>query len=189
VALDLPRLHADALASTDRLVAEVGDDQWRLPTPCEDWDVRELVNHIVSGNLWVAPLMTGSTIEDVGDRLDGDVLGGDPLDEYRRSASEARSAFCAEGAMAAPANVSYGPVPGRVYVGHRFIDVLVHGWDLAIAASLETTLRSDLVEACLEVVLPEAELLAASGAFGEDHEVPEGASSQTRLLALLGRHG
>jgi uncharacterized protein (TIGR03086 family) len=188
MALDLPRLHADALGETGRLVAVVGDDQWHLPTPCEDWDVRELVNHLVSGNLWVAPLITGSTIDEVGERLDGDVLGDDPIDAYHRSAAEADSAFSAEGAMDAPANVSYGPVPGRVYAGHRFIDVLVHGWDLAVGAGLDTTLRPDLVEACLEVVLPEADLLAASGAFGADHEVPEGASPQARLLALLGRH-
>jgi uncharacterized protein (TIGR03086 family) len=189
MALDLPGLHADALAETGRLLAGVGDDQWHLPTPCEDWDVRVLVNHIVSGNLWVAPLMTGSTIEEVGERLDGDVLGGDPVDAYRRSASEADAAFRADGAMDAPANVSYGPVPGRVYAGHRFIDVLVHGWDLAVGAGLDTRLRPDLVDACLEVVLPQAESLAASGAFGEDHEIPEGASPQTRLLALLGRQG
>ncbi len=187
--LDLPRLHAQALADTGRLVAAVRDDQWHLPTPCEDWDVRELVNHIVSGNFWVAPLMTGSTIEDVGDRLDGDVLGADPVDAYRRSAAEAQAAFGAENAMDSQANVSYGPVPASVFAGHRFIDVLVHGWDLAVGAGLDTTLRPGLVEACLEVVLPEADMLAASGAFGQDHEVPDGASSQTKLLALLGRHG
>jgi uncharacterized protein (TIGR03086 family) len=66
---------------------------------------------------------------------------------------------------------------------------LVHGWDLAVAVGLDTTLRPDLVDACLEVVEPEAEMLAASGAFGDDHHVPEDASPQTRLLALLGRHG
>jgi uncharacterized protein (TIGR03086 family) len=187
--LDLPRAHRDALAETGRLVAAVGDDQWHLPTPCEDWDVGELVNHVVGGNLWVAPLMTGSTIEEVGDRLDGDVLGDDPVDAYRRSADEADAAFSVEGAMDAPANVSYGPVPGRVYAGHRLVDVLVHGWDLAVGAGLDTRLRPDLVDACLEVVVPEADVLAASGAFGEDHDVPEGASPQTRLLALLGRHG
>ena len=189
MALDLPALHAEALAETGRLVAAVGDDQWHRPTPCEDWDVRDLVNHVVSGNFWVAPLMTGSTIEDVGDRLDGDVLGDDPVDAYRRSAEEAAAAFSADGAMEALANVSYGPVPGRVYAGHRFIDVLVHGWDLAVGTGADTNLRPNLVEACLEVVQPEAAMLAASGAFGEDHEVPEGAAPQTRLLALLGRHG
>lgn len=188
MALDLPWLHAEALGSTDATIAGVGKDQWQLRTPCEDWDVRAVVNHVVSGNLWVRPLMTGQTIEDVGSRLDGDVLGSDPLGAYRRSADEAQAAFGAEGAMEAPANVSYGPVPGSVFAGHRFLDVLVHGWDIAVGAGLDTTLRADLVEACLEVVLPEADMLARSGAFGDNHEVPEGASPQVRLLALLGRH-
>jgi uncharacterized protein (TIGR03086 family) len=148
-----------------------------------------VVNHVVSGNFWVKPLVTGVTIEEVGDRLDGDLLGDDPLAAYRRSADEAGAAFLAEGAMDAPANVSYGPVPGSVYAGHRLIDVLVHGWDMAVGAGLDTTLRSDLVDACLEIVLPEAENYATSGAFGTDHEVPQGASPQVHLLALLGRHG
>ena len=189
MALDLPQLHHEALGETEALVAAVRDDQWHLPTPDDEWDVRQLVNHVVSGNLWVTPLITGSTIEDVGDRLDGDVLGDDPLAEYRQSAVQADAAFSAPGAMDAPANVSYGPVPGSVYAGHRLIDVLVHGWDLAVAADLDTDLRPHLVDACLEVVEPQAELLAASGSFGDDHSVPEGASPQVRLLAILGRHG
>ena len=47
---------------------------------------------------------------------------------------------------------------------------------------------SDWDHGWLAVVEPEAEMLAASGAFGDDHHVPEGASPQTKLLALLGRH-
>jgi uncharacterized protein (TIGR03086 family) len=185
---DPVEVHHQALGETKALVAAVRADQWQLDTPDDEWDVRQLVNHIVAGNLWVPPLMSGSTIAEVGDRLDGDVLGDDPLGAYSRSASEADAAFRAEGAMEAEANVSYGPVPGRVYAGHRLVEVLVHGWDLAVATGLDSTLRSDLVDACLEVVEPEAEMLAASGAFGDDHHVPEDASPQTRLLALLGRH-
>src|SRR5262249_30896405 len=56
-----------------RYVDSVGDGQWQMPTPCEGWDVRELVNHIVSGNFWAGELARGKTIEEVGDRLDGDV--------------------------------------------------------------------------------------------------------------------
>ena len=188
MALDLPELHAEALAATGDLVFAVGDDQWSLPTPDEEWNVRDLVNHLVAGNLWVEPLTTGSTIEEVGDRLDGDQLGDDPAAAYRASAAQAEAAFRADGAMEAMANVSYGPVPGSVYAGHRFMDVFVHGWDLAMGAGLDTTLRADLVDACLEVIEPQAEMLAGSGAFGDDHHVPEGATPQVRLLALLGRH-
>src|SRR5207245_8971838 len=77
MASDLPDLHDRALAGTRRYVAAVGSDQWTSASPCEGWDVRELVNHIVSGNFWAGELARGKTIDEVGDRLDGDMLGDD----------------------------------------------------------------------------------------------------------------
>ena len=61
------------------------------------------------------------------------MLGADPLGAYDASAAVAAATFEASGALEAPCAVSYGPVPGSVYAGHRFIDVLIHGWDLAVA--------------------------------------------------------
>jgi uncharacterized protein (TIGR03086 family) len=189
MSVDLPEVHARALDNTRRIVAAIRREQFGDPTPCDDWDVEELLAHVVSGNLWVAPLVGGETIEEVGDRLDGDVLGADHVTAYGRSADEAAAAFGAPGAMDAPCAVSYGPVPGSVYCGHRLIDVLVHGWDLAEATGGNTTLPADLVDACIEVVTPQLDMLEGSGAFGSDHTVPDGASPQTKLLAWLGRHG
>ena len=91
--------------------------------------------------------------------------------------------------MQASVAVSYGPVPGEVYAGHRLIDVLIHGWDLATATGQDAELDPGLVEACWEVVTPQAELLKGSGMFGSEVEVPPDANPQTRLLALLGRRG
>ncbi len=183
----LPEAHAQALDATRRIVAGIGPDQWQNPTPCEDWDVRTLVNHVVSGNWWAAELAAGATIAEVGDRLDGDVLGGDPVVEYDDSAAAAAAVFLRPGAMEAPAAVSYGPVPGEVYCGHRLIDVLVHGWDLAVGSEQDPALETELVAACLAVVEPQAEALAASGAFRTDVVAPPGADPQTVLLAILGR--
>jgi len=186
--VDLPAVHAQALDATRPLVAGVGADQWGSPSPCEGWDVRALLNHVTSGNFWVAPLVGGQTIEEVGDRLDGDLLGDDPLAAYQASAAEAAAAFRAAGAMDASVAVSYGPVPGSVYCGHRFIDVLIHGWDLARATGQDATLPSDLVEACFEVVEPQRQLLEGSGMFGTVQPVGGNADRQTQLLAILGRH-
>lgn len=185
--LDMAGLHRSALAATRPIVAGVAHDQWTAPTPAEQWDVRTLVNHIVAGNLWAAELATGRTIEEVGHRLDGDVLGGDPVAAYDASAEAAAAAFETPGALDAPCAVSYGPVPGSVYAGHRFIDVLIHGWDLAKATGQDATIEPDLVEACFAVFEPQAEQLLASGAFGDRVHVPADANPQTRLLALLGR--
>ena len=187
MASDLPDLHDRALAGTRRYVAGVGGDQWNSPSPCEGWDVRELVNHIVGGNFWAGELARGKTIDEVGDRLDGDILGDDPTAAYDESARAASEAFQAPGAMEAPCAVSYGPVPGEVYLGHRFIDVLIHGWDVAKATRQDTKLDPELVETCWAVIEPQKDLLLGSGVFGADHEPEPGADRQTSLRELLGR--
>ena len=185
--VELPELHVGALNTTRVFVAGVGAHQWSDPTPCADWNVRALVNHIVTGNWWAAELAEGGTIEGVGDRLDGDVLGDMPAGAYDDSAAAAAAVFRLPGAMEWPCAVSYGPVPGEVYCGHRFIDVLIHGWDVAQATGQDTTLPVDLVEACVAVVEPQAELFAGSGMFGGDVRIAADADAQTRLLAMLGR--
>jgi uncharacterized protein (TIGR03086 family) len=183
----LPEDHRKALDATGRIVRAIDAGQMSDPTPCEDFDVRGLLNHVVSGNLWVEPLVSGKTIAEVGDQFDGDVVGDDPSAAYEASAQVAGDAFARPGAMEAPVAVSYGPVPGEIYAGHRFIDVLIHGWDLAVATGQDSTLDSELVETCWEIVRPQQDLLRRSGAFGTEVEVADDADSQTRLLAVLGR--
>jgi uncharacterized protein (TIGR03086 family) len=129
---------------------------------------------LVAGNLWAAELASGKTIEEVGDRLDGDVLGADWVAAYDASATAATEAFDAAGALEAACAVSDGPVPGAMCLGHRFIDVFVHGWDLAVAVHCDTMLDPDLVDGCLAVVGPQAELSKANGAFGSAAVEPYG---------------
>jgi len=185
--VDLPEVHARSLDVTREYVAGIRESQWDAESVCKGWSVRVLVNHIVTGNDWAAELASGKTIEEVGDRLDGDVLGDDPLASYDRSAAAAAAVFRAPGAMEAPCAVSYGPVPGSVYCGHRFMDVLIHGWDVAKSTNQDTALPTGLVEACWTVLEPQIDMLAGSGAFGEMIIVPDDAPTQTRLLGVLGR--
>jgi uncharacterized protein (TIGR03086 family) len=187
MAVDLPEVHARSLEATHAFVAGVGEGQWGGESSCDGWTVRELVNHIVSGNYWAEALAGGKTIAEVGDQLDGDILGDDPVGAYDASAVVAAAAFRAPGAMDAPCAVSYGPVPGSIYCGHRFMDVLIHGWDVARSTGQDTTLPPDLVDACRQVLEPQLDLLVASGLFGEAVPVPDDADAQTRLLAVLGR--
>ncbi len=186
---DIAELHARALDATGRIVAGVTADRWHAATPCAGWDARTLVNHLVSGNLWAAELAAGGTIEEVGSRLDGDLLGSDPAAVYADSAAAAAAAFRRPGALDMPCAVSYGPVPGSVYAGHRFLDVLVHGWDLAVATGQEYALDPELMEACRKITEPQLEAFRSAGALAPEVEVPADASTQTRFLALLGRTG
>lgn len=184
---DIAQLHRRALDGARATLAGVRSDQWEAPTPNAEWDVQALVHHVVYGNWWAAELASGRTIDEVGDRFEGELLGDEPVAAYDASAEAAASAFEAPGALDAPAAVSYGPVPGSVYAGHRFMDVLLHGWDLAVATGQDRTLDPELVAACLELLEPQAEIFRSAGAFGPAAEVTEGADPQTRLLALTGR--
>jgi len=185
---NIAELHRRALDATRDRVAAIESSQMAWATPNDDWDVRALLNHVISGNLWAAELAAGATIEQVGDRLDGDIIGDDPLSAYDRSAEAAAAAFEAPGALEAPCAVSYGPVPGSVYAEHRFIDVLIHGWDLAKATGQDTRIDPTLTAASLKVLAPQIDVLQASGAFGTPIQVGPDADPQTRLLGLLGRN-
>jgi uncharacterized protein (TIGR03086 family) len=186
---DVAELHARALDATGRVVRSVPAERWRAATPCAGWDARALVNHLVSGNLWAAELAAGGTIEEVGTRLDGDLLGDDPAGAYEESAAAAAAVFRRPGALDAPCAVSYGPVPGVVYAGHRFLDVLVHGWDLAAASGQDYTLDAHLMQACRQIIEPQLDAFRAAGAIGPEVAVPADAGAQSRFLALLGRTG
>jgi uncharacterized protein (TIGR03086 family) len=186
--MNLPEIHERALRTTGAVVDGIAARQLELPTPCDGWSVRELLNHVVSGNYWAADLAEGKSIADVGDRLDGDTLGDDHAAAYRASAALAAAAFDAPGAMDAPCAVSYGPVPGSVYCGHRILDVVIHGWDLAKATGQDTTLDPELVDAVTAIITPQMDMLAGSGMFGSTVAIAADADPQTRLLSTLGRH-
>jgi uncharacterized protein (TIGR03086 family) len=79
--------------------------------------------------------------------------------------------------------------PGSVYAGHRFLDVLVHGWDLAVATGQDYALDPHLMQACRPIIEPQLEAFRSAGALGPEVAVLAGASAQTRFLALLGRTG
>ena len=66
---DQAELHRRAVEEFGARVKAVADDQWELPTPCSDWNVRQLVNHLVYENRWTVPLMGGSTIAEVGEKF------------------------------------------------------------------------------------------------------------------------
>jgi uncharacterized protein (TIGR03086 family) len=186
---DVPEYHRRSVEYFDSLMHQVEPDQWDNHTPCTDWSVRDLVNHIVNEDMWTPELFAGKTIEEVGDRFDGDLLGDDPAGAWHRASKEAVSAVQDEGAMERMVNVSWGQISGREYAEQLFLDHLVHGWDLAVGIGADTTLDPELVEFCYEGAKKQEQLLRASGSFGEKVDVPEDADTQTLLLALLGREG
>jgi uncharacterized protein (TIGR03086 family) len=184
--MTLPQ-HATALAEFDRRVELIRPEQWHNPTPCTEWNVRGLVNHLVIEQLWVPLLLDGATTEDVGDRFDGDQLGDDPVAAWKSAAAAAREAFVVPGALHRLVELSYGRRPAEGYCQEMTLDLAVHAWDLAQGIGADARLDEELVCDVLRFVQPQAEQLAGTGLFAAPVEVSEDADVQTRLLALLGR--
>jgi uncharacterized protein (TIGR03086 family) len=184
---DQAALHRRAVEEFDARVRAVGDDQWELPTPCSDWNVRQLVNHLVYENRWTVPLMEGSTIAAVGDRYEGDLLGDDPKGAWEESSADAVRSVQADGALERVVDLSSGPTPAGEYVSQLFADHLIHAWDLARAVGADERLDPELVDACASWFAEMEPRYRAVGAIGERPETPPDADAQTILLAAFGR--
>jgi uncharacterized protein (TIGR03086 family) len=168
-------------------VSQVDTGQWSTPTPCTEWDVRTLVNHIAYEQLWAPHLVAGETVAQVGDRYEGDVLGSEPLATLR-SAAEASTAVFGAADLDAIVHLSFGDIPCRDYLVQMLTDAEVHGWDLATATGQDRTLDQEVVAAVLPAMVEQEALIRASGVFGEAVSTPDGADDATRLLGILGRH-
>jgi uncharacterized protein (TIGR03086 family) len=180
--LDRYRRNADTF--TD-LVRRVPDDAWSRPTPCEGWDARTLVNHIVE--------TSGMFLGFIGIEAKQTVhVDDDPA----AALAEARSQV--EDALANPelATKEYtSPFGTSVFEqsADQFLsaDLTIHGWDLATGVGLPLELEQDEV-AKLHAGLAAAEerfgpAFRSSGTFGPAIEPPPDADATERLLAFLGR--
>jgi uncharacterized protein (TIGR03086 family) len=135
----------------------------------------------------VVELATGKTIDEVGGLLEGDVLGDDPVEVFQDSADAACDAFAEPGAMSRTFHLSFGDAPGSLYVSQRFVEVLIHSWDVAVATGQVAGLDDELVRRCFDIVEPRQEAMRGSGLFGSEVPVDDDAATQVRLLAMLGR--
>ena len=183
----LVELFEAASDTFDDKLHQVPADGWHAATPCTEWDVRDLVNHVVGEHRWVVPLMGGQTIADVGSELDGDLLGDDPMAAWHHATAPSHAAFAAEGAMDSTVHLSYGDERAAAYCEQLVFDNLVHAWDLARGAGVDDELPGDLVDWAIGWATPILPMLTGSGAFGEVVVVPDDADAQTRLLAMVGR--
>jgi uncharacterized protein (TIGR03086 family) len=170
-----------------RRVHRIAPDRWAADTPCTEWSVRDLVNHLVSEHFWAPWLLRGATLEEVGDRFDGDVLGDDPVAVWDRAEAESGSAFHRPGALDADVHTSGGPTPATEYGWQMTCDLAVHAWDLARGIGDDDRIDEGLAAAVHEYVAPQAASLQATGLFGPPVPMPASAPVQDRLVALLGR--
>jgi uncharacterized protein (TIGR03086 family) len=126
------------------VLRNVRPEQMSLPTPDDEWDVRALINHVVLGNTWAAEnVKTGSA-----PRPSGDIIGDhEPVEVYTTSADAMMASFEEPGALGRMVKMPFGEMPAAGLAGFRFVDLIVHAWDLARATGQATDFAPDLCEA------------------------------------------
>jgi len=191
VTADLVAPLATALEGTGELGAAVTEDQWALPTPCSDWTVRRLVNHVVGGQRLFTRVLGGEQLPprgQLGRRAGEDQLGDDPVAAYSTSAADLLAALRAPGALEGTYTVPAATLPGPAIVHLRTVETLVHGWDLARATGRPAPFPEELAEGELAF---SRDLLGRMPEerrpFAAPRPVAEDAPAIDRLAALLGR--
>jgi uncharacterized protein (TIGR03086 family) len=180
-------LYRDSVSAFAARVARVRPDQWQAATPCLDWNVRALVNHVVAEERWSVPLFAGATVAEMGSRFDGDLLGEDPVHRAAEAAEDAKAAVSETGILDRSVHLSMGDTPGVEYIHQLFADHLVHGWDLAVATGTPSDVDPAAARACLDWFRDREDLYRASGAIGPRLEIASDAGDQAQLLAAFGR--
>lgn len=187
--MDSVALMKQVIASTDKVVKGTEPSQLSLQSPCTDWSVRDVINHITGGATMFAVCVEEGSVPDdlLGTLMGGDNLGDDYVGAWTVASTRAISAFEAPGALDKMVKLPFGEMPAGVAINIAIFDVLTHAADIAKATS-QTIEDTPLVDTALEVgkqmISPE---LRVPGVFGPEQTAPEGASSADRLLAFAGR--
>lgn len=168
------------------LIGGVAPGQWNAPTPCDDWDVRTLVNHVVTGTVLFDTMLRRTAPPD----RTVDHLGDDPAAAFSSAGVSFVDALSGPGVLNETFTTFLGDQTGASIAWMRINEYLVHGWDIARATGQSTdVLPEDLAAASLDGVRRRLDsvdrtqmaLFAAAKSAGDAAPVID------RLAAYLGR--
>ncbi|MFB9736534.1 TIGR03086 family metal-binding protein [Streptomyces thermocoprophilus] len=176
-----------AAARTVPLVRDIPDEALTAPTPCPDYDVRGLANHLFHVVVEFQKLAA---------RQDADFTstpsrvapGGDWRERFAQETDKLVAAWSVPGAE--DGTTGAWQLPARLVGSMALLDLVVHGWDLARATGRTYPVDEELAPVVEELEGAVARLAPtgrSTGAFGEAVPVPEGAPAFERLLGATGR--
>lgn len=166
--------HAAAVRGFASQLGLVADGDWHRPTPCTDWDVRALVNHVVGANVRYAMLLRGAPLHEVEATRTVEHLGADPLTSFETTADAVVHSFAEPDVLDRTFRHVIGDRTGRQLLVMRIYDIGVHTWDLGVSIGSDPRLDDAVVDVALTATSPVA-------------NETDSWSAQDRLLARSGR--
>ncbi len=177
---------ANALGATGEIIGGVEATQWSAPSTCEEWTVRELVEHLVGGCALTAAVLSG---QDALARPGyAETTEAELLQAYQRASTDVIETLQRPGALEQTVRVGFGPVPGGVAVRLCLVEAIVHGWDIAQS----TQQGAEFDEAAVAVALNfsgdmMSQIPVERSPFDPPQSIAPDAAPLHQLLALLGR--
>jgi uncharacterized protein (TIGR03086 family) len=165
----------------------VSQDQLKLDTPCAEWTVQNLMEHIVSSADFFADVAELGASSD--EREWPDYAAGDLAPSFRRHAQRLIAAFESEGAMKRPMLLPNGPTRGSICIQVAVGEIFVHSWDLSRATG-QSFSNEDIADALLKsdwMAMCEGVRAGSPPPIGPSVAVADGAPSVERLVAFVGR--
>jgi uncharacterized protein (TIGR03086 family) len=136
MAMDPLVAHQRAQDTFAHVLVNVTSDQLSSPTPCTEWDVKALIDHVVAGNQRVVERAGGQATP----------LPEDLAAAHRISATVAQETFAEPHALTRTYQLPIGEISGIAFLELRTSDLLVHAWDLAVATGQPTDLDPELAQ-------------------------------------------
>jgi uncharacterized protein (TIGR03086 family) len=176
-----------ALDGARAMIASVRPDELATATPCEGWDVRALLNHMIGVCQQFASMLRGETLDPSFGNAD--LAGDDPAGAYGRAADDLMAEWRAPGALDKTLDMPFGQMPAALGVRIVISDQTIHTWDLAKALGRPHTMDENLAAGTFELMKQRYDPAqrGPGKAFAQAVECPEDAPLQDRLIALSGR--
>jgi uncharacterized protein (TIGR03086 family) len=175
-----------ALNSTGTIVRAIPDHSWHLPTPCTDWTVRDVTNHLVGGLCIFTDELNG-----VPARAEhhSHWLNDDPAAAYAYASEHDGRAWGRPDALTGTITIGLGTLPAPLAAVIHLTEVLVHGADIAVAIGREDLLDQDSCTALLQTMkdMGGVDPYRTPGVFGPAVTVAADQPGHRQLLAYLGR--
>src|SRR5262249_13038806 len=178
------------------VVDKVSRDDLLRRTPCEGWNLEQLLAHMTVQHHGFAAAARGDGADlAVWDAATvADAVAADPAGPYAEAAADVLEAFASDDVLAASfALPEFGPgatFPGEQAIGFHFVDYVVHAWDVARSIDVPFTVSDDVVAAVLPLVfaVPDGDFRTASGSpFARAIDAGDGVGDLDRALLHLGR--
>ena len=181
-------LLAAVLADLEPVVGGITSDQLHDPTPCADYDVEQLTDHVLG---WLTTFAAGFADPDgqaPRASLDGYASPADAAAEVRAAAGRLCQAIRG-GAASRPLRLGDSAMPGEMALGMILLEYQVHGWDLARATGQPWSPPADAARASLEFApaMLTDDYQGDGKTFGKPVSVPGDAPPLERLIGLSGR--